>query len=397
MKILWVKSDFLHPTTKGGHIRTLEMLKRLHVRHEIHYVALDLPEEQPGGVERSSEYCAQAYPVAHHAPRQGTARFWLQAAGSVFSELPLAVSRYRSSEMKRLIGELTRRERFDAVVCDFLFAAPNIPDLGGAVLFQHNVEAQIWKRRMEHVSRTPERLLLESEYRKMQRYEGEVCRAVKRVTAVSEIDAQTMRSEYGVANVQAVPTGVDVEYFKPPPQGAAAASAANLVFVGSMDWMPNVDGIRWFAREVLPRIRRSRPDCGLTIAGRRPDPAIRKLAVEDRSIRVTGTVADVRPYLWDSAISIVPLRIGGGTRLKIFEAMAARIPVVSTTIGAEGLDVRDGENIWIADTPEDFADRCVELLADGGARRAIADRAWEMVSTCYSWEVVSRKFEQLLT
>ncbi len=393
MKILWVKSDFLHPTTKGGHIRTLEMLKRLHRRHEIHYVALDL-EEQPGGVERSSEYCTQAYPVAHRAAGRGTARFWLQAAGSIFSELPLAVSRYRSTAMQRVIADLTRRRKFDALVCDFLFAAPNLPDLAAAVLFQHNVEAQIWKRRMEHVARTPERLLLTNQYRRMRRYEGQVCRAVKRVAAVSEVDAETMRSEYGVADVQAVPTGVDVEYFKPPRELVAGS---HLVFIGSMDWMPNVDGIQWFVREALPRIRRSRPDCGLTIAGRRPHPAISKLAEQDRSIRVTGTVADIRPYLWESAVSIVPLRIGGGTRLKIFEAMAAGIPVVSTTIGAEGLEVRSGENIRIADAPEDFAEHCIQLLADAVSRRAIADRAWEMVSACYSWEVVSQKFEQLLT
>ena len=266
MKILWVKSDFLHPTTKGGHIRTLEMLKRLHRRHEIHYVALDL-EEQPGGVERSSEYCTQAYPVAHRAAGRGTARFWLQAAGSIFSELPLAVSRYRSTAMQRVITDLTRRRKFDALVCDFLFAAPNLPDLAAAVLFQHNVEAQIWKRRMEHVARTPERLLLTNQYRRMRRYEGQVCRAVKRVAAVSEVDAETMRSEYGVADVQAVPTGVDVEYFKPPRELVAGS---HLVFIGSMDWMPNVDGIQWFVREALPRIRRSRPDCALTIAGRRP-------------------------------------------------------------------------------------------------------------------------------
>src|SRR5271169_3322647 len=127
---------------------------------------------------------------------------------------------------------------------------------------------------MEHVSHAPKRLLLNDQYRKMRRYEGEVCRAVKRVAAVSEVDAQTMRSEYGVANVEAVPTGVDVEYFRPP---VAFEPAANLVFVGSMDWMPNVDGIQWFVREVLPRIRRSRPDCVLTIAGRLPGTAIRKL------------------------------------------------------------------------------------------------------------------------
>ena len=149
MKILWVKSDFLHPTTTGGHIRTLQTLQRLHRRHEIHYVALDLAQ-QPGGVERSSEYCAQAYPVPHSAPGRSTSAFWWQLGAGLFSPLPLTVSRYRSDTMRRRIDALNRKERIDVVVCDFLRTAINISDLGNCVLFQHNVEALIWKQYAEH-------------------------------------------------------------------------------------------------------------------------------------------------------------------------------------------------------------------------------------------------------
>ncbi len=191
----------------------------------------------------------------------------------------------------------------------------------------------------------------------------------------------------------AVPTGVDVDYFAPP---RPAKPTTDLVFLGSMDWRANIDGIRWFAADVLPRIRRRRPDCSLSVVGRRPNAEIVRLGEADPRIHVTGTVDDVRPYLWETAVSIVPLRIGGGTRLKIYEAMAARIPVVSTTIGAEGLDVRDGENIALADSPEAFAERCLALLEDAEARRKQAQAAWEMVAACYSWEVVARKFEQFL-
>ena len=392
MKILWAKSDFLHPTTKGGHIRTLGILKQLHTRHEIHYVALDL-NDQPGGVERSSEYSTQAYPIPHRAPSHNSPRFWLQAAANAASRLPLAVSRYASPLMHRRVSDLIARERFDAIVCDFLFAAPNIPDLTRAILFQHNVEAQIWQRRLEHARGALERKYVRSQFQKMRRYEREVCLAVKRVIAVSEQYAVSMRYDYGARDVRSVPTGVDIGYFLPPEEIERSQS---LVFAGSMDWQPNVDGMQWFAGDVLPRIRQRLPSCRFTIAGRRPDPSIRKLADDYPCIRVTGTVDDVRPYLWESAVSVVPLRIGGGTRLKIFEAMAARIPVVSTTIGAEGLDVANGRNIWIADSPEDFADRCIELLIDPAARCRIASAAWEMVASCYSWEVVSRKFEECL-
>jgi glycosyltransferase involved in cell wall biosynthesis len=392
MKILWVKSDFLHPTTKGGHIRTLETLKRLHLRHEIHYVAFDLAE-QPGGVERSAEYCTKAYPIAHAAPSRSSPHFWMQAAAGMFSPLPLAVSRYRSEAMRRKIGELTRTETFDSIVCDFLFPAPNISELGACILFQHNVEALIWKRTAETAADPLRRAYFHGQHQRMLRYEGEVCRSVESVIAVSEADAEAMRSLYGVARVTAVPTGVDIEYFAPP---AGQMISADLLFVGSMDWMPNIDGVLWFVEEVLPLIRKGRPDCSLVIAGRRPTAEIQRLAEKDSRIRVTGTVSDIRPHMWASSVAIVPLRIGGGTRLKIYEAMAAKVPVVSTTIGAEGLDIANGEDIFIADSPAEFAARCLALLGDSAARQRMAESAYHKVASRYSWEVVSRRFEELL-
>jgi polysaccharide biosynthesis protein PslH len=394
MKILWVSSDFLHPTTRGGQIRTLETLKRLRRRHEIHYAALHRSSSR-GGLERSGEYCTKAYPVAHHVPVKLTPRFCRQICEGYFSKLPLAVLRYRSEALRRQVERLTRGEKFDAIVCDFLFSAPNIPDPGSAVLFQHNVESIIWKRHAEHAHTGIRKLYLQGQYQRMLRYEERVCQAAKHIVAVSEADARAMQSLYGVRNVAAVPTGVDVGYFTP--WFNAPRLTTDLVFLGSMDWRPNIDGIRWFAANVLPLIRRKLPECSLAVVGRNPTPEILRLAAVDARIHVTGTVEDVRPYLWESAVSIVPLRIGGGTRLKIYEAMAAKIPVVSTTIGAEGLDVRDGENIALADSPEAFAERCLALLGSADARCKQSQAAWEMVSACYSWEVVSRKFEQLLT
>ena len=392
MKILWVKSDFLHPTTKGGHIRTLETLKRWHRRHEIHYVALDLAE-QAGGVERCGEYCTKWYPVPHSAPARGSLQFGMQLAGNLFSELPLAVSRYRSDGMRRQIETLIRSEKFDSIVCDFLFAAPNMPDLGAAVLFQHNVEALIWKRQLDTATNAAHQFYFQRQYDRMLRYEGQACRAAKSIIAVSEQDARTMRSLYGVSRIAAVPTGVDLDYFTP---ASRPAPKSDLVFAGSMDWLPNIEGIQWFVEEVLPLIRKRRPDCSLVIAGRRPTPDVQRLAEKDSRIRVTGTVDDIRPFLWESSVSIVPLRIGGGTRLKIYEAMAAKIPVVSTSIGAEGLDIRNGEDIHIADTAAEFAERCLALLDDAAARARMADVAFSIVASRYSWEIVSLKFEELL-
>ena len=227
----------------------------------------------------------------------------------------------------------------------------------------------------------------------MLQYEGEVCRSVRKVVAVSQADAETMRHTYGVSRVSPIPTGVDLDYFARP---MSAPKLANLVFLGSMDWMPNIDGAVWFVREVLPLIRRRRPDCSLAIVGRRPTSEVGKLAESDSGITVTGTVPDVRPWLFGSLAAIVPLRIGGGTRLKIYEAMAAKVPVVSTTIGAEGLDVADGENIHLADMPDDFAARCVALLDSESERERLASNAWDMVASSYSWDAITRGMERLL-
>ena len=169
-----------------------------------------------------------------------------------------------------------------------------------------------------------------------------------------------------------------------------------MVFLGSMDWMPNIDGVTWFAREVLPLIHAKKPEYTLAIAGRRPAAEVSRLAERDRRIRVTGTVSDVRPWLFGSSVSIVPLRIGGGTRLKIYESMAAGTPVVSTAVGAEGLEVSDNNNLYLADSPHDFADRCLRLLGDAGARERLARAAWEMVAKRHSWDVVARGMEPLL-
>jgi glycosyltransferase involved in cell wall biosynthesis len=164
-----------------------------------------------------------------------------------------------------------------------------------------------------------------------------------------------------------------------------------------MDWLPNIEGIAWFVRDVLPLIRRRLPQSSVTIAGRRPAASIRALAAADPLIRVTGTVDDMRPYLWSAKVSIVPIRIGSGTRLKIYEAMAANVPVVSTTIGAEGLEVSSPENIRIADTPEAFADACVRLIEDPTERARQADAALRLVREKFSWEVVAQRFEEILS
>jgi glycosyltransferase involved in cell wall biosynthesis len=380
MKILWVKSDLLHPTTKGGHIRTLEMLKCIATRHEVHYAAFD---EDPGGPgrERSVEYCSKVYTVAHRPPPRTSPAFAAQLVRGLFSKLPVAAFRYRSPAMARLLAEIATKEKFDKIVCDFITPAINFPSLSSCVVFEHNVETMLWRRHAQNARNLAERLYLQLQARRMFRYEGGVCRAAQHVIAVSREDAGQLRELFGINPVSFIPTGVDVDYFTPrdaPPRDG-------LVFVGSMDWLPNIDGMRWFCQEILPLIRVRRPDCRVSIVGRSPTREILRLAQDDPLIEITGTVPDVRPWLWKAALSIVPLRIGGGTRMKIYEAMAARTPVVSTTIGAEGLDVIAPRDICIADDASAFAERCLELLA-----------ARELVERDFGWDKIARRFEAIL-
>lgn len=392
MKILWVNINFLHPTTKGGQIRTLEMLRRLHSRNEIHYVALENPAE-PEGPVRAAEYSSRAYPVPSHLRDKTSPAFAWELAAGLFSALPVAVRRHYNAAMARLLSDDLLRRDFDKVVCDFIIPAPHFPTFRNVILFQHNVETMIWRRRAEQSSSAAQRWYLNKQAERMFDYERQVSRACGAVLAVSENDAQMMREMFAVPRVSAVPTGVDIGYFAPP---ADTAAGADLVFVGSMDWAPNIDGVKWFLTAVLPRIRARRPACKVAIVGRAPTPDIAALAASLEGVAVTGTVPDIRPHLWGGAVSVAPLRIGGGTRLKIYESMAAKVAVVSTTIGAEGLPVRDGEHLRIADDEESFALRCLELLDDPERRRTMAEAAWKYVAGSFSWEAVAKQFEELL-
>ena len=392
MKILWVSPFFLHPTDRGGQIRTLGTLKELHKRHDIHFAALNDPLNTEGP-RRSVEYSTQHTAIDHAAPKRASIGILPQLAGSMVSSVPLAISRYASATLKRKIQALIANEAFDSIVCDFLAAAPNLPDLGQCVLFQHNVETTIWQRHTERSESPLKKRFFAMQAKKMEAYERRVCSLSKYVIAVSDIDASRMKQMFGIDHVRSVPTGVDIDYFRAPTD---AAPSADILFCGSMDWLPNVDAMEHFLREILPLIRQQRPETTVPIAGRSPDARVRKAAEGLANVSITGSVPDMRPYLWGSKISIVPIRIGGGTRLKIYECMAAELPVVSTTVGAEGLSYTAGEDILIADSPQDFAGACLHLLSGEDARRAIATHALGLVESKFSWAAVTADFERIL-
>jgi len=390
MRILWIKTELLHPVDKGGRIRTYHMLRSLSRRHDVTYVCLDDGLAAPDAIERALEYAQKIVVVPFRPAAKKSAGFPVQLLRNLFSPLPYAIARYHSRELRERVQQLAGAA--DLIVCDFLTPSLNVPDglPAPAVLFEHNVEAMIWQRYVSVPQHPMRRAYMRLQWRRMLRHEARECRRFAQVIAVSAIDAEVIRREYAVASVGHVPTGVDVEYFsisRPRPQGSL-----ELVFIGSMDWMPNEDGIRWFATEVFGRIQDRVPGARLLVVGRSPSPGIRALAARNLAIEVTGTVADVRPYLERAAVCVVPLRVGGGTRLKIYEAMAMGVPVVSTTIGAEGLPLRHDQHLLIADTADEEVSAICTLLTDRVRASRLADAARRHVQEHCSWDAVAESF-----
>jgi sugar transferase (PEP-CTERM/EpsH1 system associated) len=397
MHILWIKTELLHPVDKGGRIRTYNMLRELKREHRVTYVTLDDGTAAPDAAERALEYCDELVRVPFAVAPRRSPRFFAELLGNLASRLPYAIARWRSPALTRAVEALCLKGDVDVVVCDFLAPSVNVPAGLSAptVLFQHNVEAVIWERHAQVAGNPLARWYMREQWRRMRRFEQAECRRFDHVVAVSPQDAEAFRRDYGVVSVSDVPTGVDTEYFRP--SGAEARAPRDLVFTGSMDWLPNEDAILWFAEAILPLVRARVPDVTLTVVGRNAPARIRALGESDPAIRVTGSVPDVRPYIERAALFVVPIRVGGGTRLKIFEAMAMERAVVSTRVGAEGLPVRDGVDGLLRDDPAAFADAVVELLHDPARADGIGRAAAAMVRANYGWEGVAAQFAAACT
>jgi len=390
MRILWIKTELLHPIDKGGRIRSYQILRALSRQHQVTYLCLDDGLAAGDALQRAREYAQEIVAVPFRPPPKMTMGYFAELLRNIFAPLPYAIARYDSPELRARIRQLAPAS--DVIVCDFLMPSVDVPvDLPApATLFQHNVEAMIWQRHVSVPQFPLRRAYMWLQWRRMLRYEAQQCRRFAHVIAVSAVDAELMRREYGATSVGYVATGVDLEYFRA--SRTRPPDSRELVFIGSMDWLPNEDGIRWFASEVFGRVQQRITGARLTVVGRSPSAAIRELAARNPAIEVTGTVPDVRPYLERGALCVVPLRIGGGTRLKIYEAMAMGIPVVSTAIGAEGLPVRHGEHLLIADSTDEQVSAVCALLSDPQRSAALSVNALRYVQEHCSWDAVAHSF-----
>jgi sugar transferase (PEP-CTERM/EpsH1 system associated) len=393
MRILWVKANKLLPVSSGGDIRSYNIARQLAARHELTFLSYYDGPPDAAYEQELKRHFPGAMSVSTGRDGNSTLVRGLDYMSRLPNSAPYAVSRFASTRVQEQLKTWFQERSFDVAVCDFLDAAVNFPVKPGipTVLFQHNVESEIWRRHADTASNPLRRSMYKMEFSKMLRYEQEIVERYQHVIAVSEHDKSLMMNWVDTSRITVVPTGVDLEQYRP--DGSPSPSEPLVMFVGAMDWEPNIDALEYFCGEIWPLVQAKVPAAKFRIVGRNPDERIQKLA--SKFVKVTGTVASVVDHLRQAATVIVPLRIGGGTRLKIYEAMAMGKAVVSTSVGAEGLDVHHGRDIVLADDPENFAQAVIMFLQDRELRSRYERAASELAGQ-YGWPAIGDKFLHVL-
>lgn len=406
MKILFLTPQLPYPPNKGTAIRNFNIIKNLAARHELWLLSFaDNPlrrGNEKGANGDLEHHLGVLRQLCHHVetvptPRRGG---WQRLATALFSPTPDLVLRLSSADFEEKLARLLSAERFDVVQIEGLEMArlwhnawprARLQGRPWLVLDEHNAEYVLQRRAYQIDMGRPTRWIGAVysflQWVKLRRYERRICGYMDVVLAVSERDRQQLLRLNPSARIEVVANGVDVGYFDELDFGDAALGEASVVFTGTMDFRPNVDGVTWFAQAIWPRILRAVPEARFYVVGRNPKPEV--LGLERiPGVVVTGAVRDIRPFFKSAVLSIVPVRMGGGSRLKILEAMAAKVPILSTTMGAEGIDITPGVDIAIADEPEDFAREAVSLLRDPQRRAALAARGRALVAARYDWPAV---------
>ncbi len=392
MKLLVIDEEFPYPLNTGKRIRTFNLVRELTREHQVSYLAYGDRASQ------ASEFLLRNNITTHAVPppdrRQSGPKFYYRLLANLFSKYPYIVTSHYTSEFQSRLMHLIESEKFDLVICEWTPYARFIRDIKNArkVIVAHNIESTIWERYERNETNPLKKYYIGVQYRKVLAFERSCFGWADGATAVTRQEAETIRSFGTKYEPAVIDNGVDTEYFAPK---QTTIDPNTLVFTGSMDWRPNQDAALYFAAEILPILRNECPGIKAIFVGRNPTKQITDLGRID-GITITGTVDDVRDYIASAALYIVPLRIGGGSRLKILEAMAMQKPVVSTTVGAEGLEVTDGKNIVLADGPDVFAQTVLDCLSDNELTSQLAASGRQLVLDRYRWQQLGKKFSEYL-
>jgi polysaccharide biosynthesis protein PslH len=395
MKILWLSHFVPYPPKGGCFQRSYNLLKEAAKNHDIHLVALrhkasthPVSETEKARTELE-RFCRQVR-IIDVSSRNSGISLQVLAIKSLLQGKPFSVNLFRFDEMRRCIREISRSVRFHVVHYDTISLAEYFQDVDGVpkVLNHHGVESFMVERRIANEPNPLKKLYLAIESRRLKKYEEDYCAKFDLNIAVSELDKAMLQEIAPSARFEVAENGVDVHYFS---RRDDYRSRDRIIFAGRLDQYSNRDAIIHFCTNAWPLVRSAIPDMKLTIIGNNPPPRLVDIAGNDGRIELLGYVDDVRPHFARAAAVVCPIRDGGGTRIKILDAMAMGMPIVSTTIGCEGIDAVPGVDVLIADTPGEFLEKIRELSRNAALRENLGTRAREKAEKTYSWDIIGKK------
>jgi len=390
MRILVISPYLPYPPLSGGQRRVYHLLRGLSANHEVSLLTSVDDESKCDLASKLREFCHEVFTAVVPPP---TRRPFREHIGGLLSPEPYYRVVMRSLVLKTQLSRLVDGGTYDVVQAEHLAVAHLVVPLRGIrkVIDMHNVESTYYRRLVRHLAPGVGQLLTLSDVIKLPSYERRLLERFDHCLAVSELDAQQLRTLAPRARVSVIPNGVDSDEFYP---GVEGGESNRLVFTAKLSYLPNIDAMLFFCHEVLPLIRKTAPDIRLLIVGEQPPPEVSALKTLS-GVEVIGSVPDTRPYLASAAVVVVPVRLGSGTRIKVLEAMAMAKAVVSTSVGAEGLDVRPGEDIEIEDSPAGFAEKVIGLLNNAERRSCMGKRARQAIMQQYTWAGISTRLEDI--
>jgi sugar transferase (PEP-CTERM/EpsH1 system associated) len=396
MKIIVLDEELPYPLNTGKRIRSYYLIKHLAKNHDVTYYAFGEEDDSYNFIKSSG-----IIPITVSSPVRNKSglQFYLKLFLNLFSSYPFIVTNQYSSLYLAKLKELISSTQPDLIICEWTPLAVYIDKLKDQltdvkkVVVAHNIESEIWRRYEQNEKNIIKKLYISIQRKKVERFERTCFKWFDGATAVSEQDKAFIEARETNYRSEVISNGVDTEYFYPNDREIEKNS---IVFTGSMDWRPNQDAVVYFCEEILPKIKKEIPDVRFYIVGRKPPQFIRNLGAI-QGVKITGTVDDVRPYMAGAGVYVVPLRIGGGSRLKILEAMAMEKAVVSTSVGAEGLNIKNNINGLIRNNISEFADAVVDCLSNRDKARSLGKKGREFVVDKHRWEKIGVDLDNYLS
>jgi glycosyltransferase involved in cell wall biosynthesis len=401
LQVAVLDEELPFPPTSGKRIRTWNLLKRLADRHRVTFVAHRNPDraEAERAETEFRRLGIETVVVDRSIQKKEGPAFYARLAGNLLSPLPYSVESHSSRDLAREVRRLERDRRFDCWHCEWTPYAevlrvglgkrlPRVP----WVVMAHNVESQIWQRYTDTEPNPVKKWYTRKQWVKFETFEQWAYATATRVVAVSDADARLIADRFGIDEVDVVDNGVDVQHFVP--QRDVERDPNRILFLGSLDWRPNLDAVRTLLDVLLPKVRASIPEATVSLVGRNPPGWLRQKAIEMKGVKLFGDVPDVRPFLHTCGVMAVPLRVGGGSRLKILEALATATPVVSSRVGAEGLHLVPGRHLTVSSDLAGVAEGLIHAIRRPDEASEQAEDGRRVVVKRYDWDQLSERLDE---